>query len=102
MRTFNDPAFSFDVREFVPAECCNCYKEITGESWTLKKEIAIGDGVIITKKHVCLDCISEVIQYRYRLRNVAEMTGQLVNEVNSKLTTAIGFKLVPFGKVRHI
>lgn len=83
--------------------CENCYKPMDEEVILNWHTILCGSPMII-KLAFCPDCIPEVIGYRYRIRNVAEMTKELVaavDKANAQKVWEQEHDKLP-GRVKHI
>ena len=57
--------------------CGNCCEPIEGEEANFNYHTELCGSPIRIQKTYCVPCVPEVIQYRYKMRNVAEMTREL-------------------------
>jgi len=82
--------------------CENCHEPIKDEEANFNWHTEMAGSPIRIQKTYCYDCIEEVIQYRYKMRNVAEMTGGLVKAFERQAYNDASFKVMPFRNVKHI
>ncbi len=87
----------FEVPNF-KENCINCFR-ITKDYAKFSYRTKSG---FLTINCVCLDCIEEVIQYRYRIRNVSEMTKELVKTFEMKEYHKAADIITLYRKVTHI
>jgi len=72
------------IPDFRSEYCDNCHKPAE-EYATLHKRMSRGGVSIIIHQTFCLDCLPEVIQYRHMIRNVSEMTKEIVHQHNREV-----------------
>lgn len=83
--------------------CENCHEPIKDEEANFNWHTTMVNSPIKIQKTYCIDCIPEVIAYRYKMRNVAEMTREIVNAFNlANYRRIIQQEIDKEGKVRHI
>ena len=58
--------------------CENCHEPIKDEEANFNWYTTLVNSPIKIQKTYCHDCIGEVIQYRYKMRNVSQMTKELI------------------------
>ena len=72
---YREQEYEMDFPKFKQSFCDSCHRPIEeGVEFNhhLKTKVKI-----ILPLLVCEDCIQDVIQYRHKIRNVSEMTGEL-------------------------
>ena len=57
--------------------CQNCHEPIHDETAIFNDHIVVLELKMKIKQVYCIECISEVIAYRYKMRNVSQMTKEL-------------------------
>ena len=82
--------------------CENCQEPIDGEEANFNYYTKLVNSPITIQKTYCIKCVPEVIAYRYKMRNVAEMTKELVKAFERKLYNAAADKITPHRRVKHI
>ena len=82
--------------------CENCHEPIKDEEANFNWYTTLVNSPIKIQKTYCLDCIPEVIAYRYMMRNVSEMTKELVKAFELDLYHAAADKITPYRRVKHI
>ena len=65
---------------FAFSYCDNCHKPIEGETATFNYHRSRNGILIKIPVECCLKCVPEVIQYRHKMRDCAEMTKELVHQ----------------------
>ncbi len=105
-----DPEERHEMKEYHRAEillptgkatyCGNCCEPIEGEEANFNWHTELMSTPIKIQKTYCLPCIPEVIAYRYKMRDVHEMTTELVARVNAQRLHEQEYDKL--GKVTHI
>ena len=88
------------------AYCGNCCEPIEGEEANFNWHTYLLDSPITIQKTYCIPCIPEVIAYRYKMRNVGEITQDLPavkkrNKVIMQKAWEKAYDELP-GRVKHI
>lgn len=73
------------VPNFNYGYCDNCHQPIQSDSADFNHYINLEEMHIKVTRTFCEDCIGEVIQYRHLIRNVAEMTSEIVHRHNAEI-----------------
>ena len=80
MRELTEP-YKMTVPGFNYGYCENCHKHVD-EYFVLNRHAGTNGVTYITDQLVCADCIDDVIQSRYLIRKVSEMTKEIVHQHN--------------------
>ena len=83
------PSFAFSY-------CDNCNRPIDGETATFNYHRNRNGILIKIPVEYCLKCVPEVIQYRHKMRDCAEMTKEVVHQHNKELYNRV-YNQVNFG-----
>ena len=70
------------IPNFAFSYCDNCNKPIEDETATFNYHRSRNGILIKIPVECCLKCVPEVIQYRHKMRDCAEMTKELVHQFN--------------------
>ena len=92
----------FAAPQFISHYCENCHTPIVGESAKFNQYLPHNEILTKIKRIYCKGCIPEVIAYRLHMRNVADMTKELVKAFEMQQYYAAADKITPYRRVNHI